>query len=75
MKEIRGVRRWGRQHRKNSSTHEAFKKFIFKDSRMVVVLSSSVVSDSLRPCGLQHARLLCPSPSPRACSNSCPMSR
>ena len=26
------------------------------------------------PYGLQHARLLCPSPTPRACSNSCPSS-
>ena len=34
----------------------------------------SVVSDSLRPYGLQHARLPCPSPTPRACSNSCPSS-
>ena len=25
--------------------------------------------------GLQHARLPCPSPSPRICSNSCPLSR
>ena len=25
--------------------------------------------------GLQHARLPCPSPSPEACSNSCPLSR
>ena len=33
-----------------------------------------VVSDSLRPHGLQHARLPCPSPSPGACSNSCPLS-
>ena len=33
------------------------------------------MSDSLRPHGLQHARLLCPSPTPRACSNSCPLSR
>ena len=24
--------------------------------------------------GLQHARLPCPSPSPRICSNSCPLS-
>ena len=36
--------------------------------------SHSVVSDSLRPHGLQHARLSCPSPSPGACSNSCPLS-
>ena len=34
-----------------------------------------VLSDSLGPCGLQHARLLCSSPSPRACSSSCPLSR
>ena len=27
-----------------------------------------------RPCGLQHTRPPCPSPSPRACSNSCPLS-
>ena len=27
------------------------------------------------PLGLQHARLLCPPGSPRACSNSCPLSR
>ena len=34
----------------------------------------SVMSDSLRPHGLQHARLPCPSPSPRVCWNSCPLS-
>ena len=33
------------------------------------------MSDSLRPHGLQHARLLCPSPSPRVCSNSCSLSQ
>ena len=32
------------------------------------------MSDSLWPRGLQHARLPCPSPTPRACSNSCPLS-
>ena len=36
--------------------------------------SCSVMSNSLRPYGLQHARLACPSPTPRACSNSCPSS-
>ena len=30
---------------------------------------------SLRPQGLQHARLPCPSPTLGACSNSCPLSR
>ena len=33
------------------------------------------MSDSLRPRGLQHTRLPCPSPSPRVCSNSCPLSQ
>ena len=33
------------------------------------------MSDSLWPHGLQHARLPCPSPTPRTCSNSCPSSR
>ena len=42
---------------------------------------SAVVVQSLRrvqllwPHGLQHARLPCLSPSPRACSNSCPLSQ
>ena len=39
-----------------------------------VQFSRSVVSDSLRPHGLQHARLPCPSPTPGACPNSCPLS-
>jgi len=34
---------------------------------------SSVVSDCLQPRGQQHARLLCASPTPRGCSNSCPL--
>ena len=36
--------------------------------------SHSVVSCTLRPHGLQHARLLCLSPAPGACSNSWPSS-
>ena len=40
-----------------------------------VQFSRSVVSDSLRPHGLQHARLPYPSPVPRACSKSCPLSQ
>ena len=42
-----------------------------KDS---VQFSCSVKSSSFSPHGLQHARLLCPSLSSRACSNSCPSS-
>ena len=36
--------------------------------------SRSVMSDFLQLHGLQHARLPCPSPTPRAYSNSCPLS-
>ena len=39
-----------------------------------VQFSCSVVSNSLWPNELQHARLPCPSPTPGACSNSCPSS-
>ena len=41
----------------------------------ILLFSCSVVSDSLQPHGLQHARLPCPSPTPGICSNSCPLSR
>ena len=40
-----------------------------------VQFSHSVVSDSLWPHRLQHTRLPCPSPIPRAFSNSCPSCR
>ena len=40
-----------------------------------VQFSRSVMSDSLQSRGWQHTRLPCPSPTPKACSNSCPSSR
>ena len=40
-----------------------------------VQFSCSVVSSSLQPHRLQHTRLPCPSPTPGACSNSCPLSQ
>ena len=40
-----------------------------------VQFSCSVVSKSLWPHGLQHARPPYPSPTPRVCSNSCPLSQ
>ena len=40
-----------------------------------VQFSHSVVSDSLWPHGPQHDRLPCPPPTPRAYSNSCPLSQ
>ena len=40
----------------------------------VVPFSHSVMSDSLWPQEVQHARLPCPLPTSRVCSNSCPSS-
>ena len=40
-----------------------------------VQFSYSVVSNSSQPHGEQHARHPCPSPTPQACSNSCPSSQ
>ena len=45
--------------------------FIFSS----VQFSSLIMSDSLQPHGQQQTRLPCPSPTPRACSNSCPSSQ
>ena len=46
-----------------------------KTAAFLLLFSHSVVSDSLQPRGLQHARIFCPSPSPGACPNSCPLSQ
>ena len=40
-----------------------------------VPFSLSVMSDSVWPCGLQYARLPCPSPTPGVYPNSCPLSQ
>ena len=42
---------------------------------MQLQFSRSVVSYSLQPHGLHHARLPCLSPAPGACSDSCPSSQ
>ena len=41
---------------------------------VLVQFSCSVLSDSLRPRGLQHASSPCPLPTPTVDSNSCPLS-
>ena len=41
---------------------------------LTVQFSHSVVSDSATPWTVQHPRPPCPSITPRACSNSCPLS-
>ena len=39
------------------------------------LFSCSIMFNCLQPHGLQNTRLPCPSPSSRACSNSCPSSQ
>ena len=47
----------------------------YKLQRCLLLFSCSVMFNSVWPHELQHARLPCTSLSPRACSNSCPLSR
>ena len=47
---------------------------VFLSQVSSVQFSNSVVSNSLRPHGMQHARLPCPSPTLRASSKTCPLS-
>ena len=49
--------------------------YTYQSVSSVSQFSHSVVCDSLQPHGMQHARLPCPSPTPEACSNSCPSSQ
>ena len=46
----------------------------FSSGKLLLLFCHSVVSYSLRPQGLKHARLPCPSLSPRVFSDSCPLS-
>jgi len=57
------------------STHRTILLSLFNIFFSTTFSSVQIVSDSLRPYGLQHARPPCPSPTPGACSNSCPLSR
>ena len=52
-------------HHVSSCTRNSFKLF------PLLLFSCSVVFNSLRPHGLQHARPPCPSPSPGVCPSSC----
>jgi len=42
---------------------------------LLLLFSHPVMSNSLQPHGLQHARPSCPSPSPKVCPSSCPWHR
>ena len=48
--------------------------FLSLFSSIPVQFSCSVVSNSLQPHGMQHARPPCPIPTPRGYSDSCPLS-
>ena len=79
MPEIYVKRKTGTHHistETNIFTDAVLSNRIFNDTNFLSVqFSHSVMSNSLRPHGLQHARPPCPSPTPRIYSNSCPLSR
>ena len=54
---------------------DRFLKFLSASRLLLLLFSCPVVSDSLWPCGLQHAKVPCPSLSPGVCSNSCAYSQ
>ena len=62
---------------------EAKRKYYFVVLKIYILIHSTTIGsiqlvspvDFLQPHGLQHARLPRPSPTPRACSKSCPSSR
>ena len=66
----------GQMSSTNYKSYEFRKTYFEKSSTLwwQLLFSLSVVSNSLQPHRPQHARLPCPSPFPRACSNSCPLS-
>ena len=53
----------------------SYMQFFLKKTSVLLLLSHSVVSDSLVPHRLQHTRLPCLSLSPRVCSNLGPLSQ
>ena len=57
----------------HSNFAKMYQVYVIRSSS--VQFSHSVVSNSLRPHELQHARPPCPSPTPTVYSNSCPLSR
>ena len=69
MKEKEKSEKAGLKHSKQQKNH-GIRSHQFSS----VQSSRSVMSDSLRPHGLQHARPPCPSPNPGVYSDSCPLS-
>ena len=54
---------------------EKLLQYTFTTFYLIVVAVQSLSCVSLWPHELQHARLPCPSLSPRVCSNACPLSQ
>ena len=59
----------------NSDIHYNWDRLYRYHAKWIVQFSRSVTSDSLQPHGPQHARPLCPSPTPGIYPNSCPLSQ
>ena len=57
----------------NRYQYLAWKRPVLTPYWSSVQFSLSVMSDSVRPHGLQHTRLPCPSPTPRFNPNPCPL--
>ena len=59
-----GYSQWSGPHLQDAHSHQSCGTEGLECEVPVCVLSRSVMSSSLRPCGLQPARLLCPGDSP-----------
>ena len=68
--------KWTFLQRRHTEGQESQERMLNINSLLLLLLlSCSAVSDSLRPNGLQHIRFPSPSPTPGVCSNSCPLSQ
>ena len=82
LKNLLTKKQWRNRHREQTYGHgerggegEMYGKSNMEKCIQSVQFCGSVVSDSLQPRGLQHARSPCPSPTPGVHSNSCPLSQ
>ena len=78
QRSLAGCSPWGRREAdttERTHMHWMFTIYIYTHTHIYKFGSVALMFDSLPPHGLQHARLPCPSTSPRAPSNSCPSSR
>ena len=73
VKDLDAGKDWG-QRRRGQQRMRGLNGITNSVDMLLLLFSGSIMSSSLWSHGLQHARLSCPSPPPRACSNSCPLS-